>query len=88
MKAVIATDVIFIIIFIALVVGASLIIFWKWYANQNMMASEYACKMKLYNYCIDAIRGKQTNWNEIPPKEGCEKFNVVQPTEQECKKLI
>jgi hypothetical protein len=88
MKAVIATDVIFIIFFIGLVVGACLIIFWKWYASQSMIASEYACRMKLYNYCLDVIGGKQANWNELPPKEGCEKFNIVQPSEEECKKLI
>lgn len=86
MKAVIATDVIFIIVFIGLVVGASLVIFWKWYANQNMMANEFACKIKQQNYCIDLIKGKQTNWNEIPPKEGCEKFNVYEPSVEECQK--
>jgi len=88
MKAVIATDVIFIIFVIGLIVGAALLIFWKWYGTSITMANEFTCKLKLQSYCMDINKGKQTNWNELAPKEGCEKFNVVQPSEEECKKLL
>lgn len=87
MKAVIATDVIFVIFVIGLIVAAGLIIFWKWYSSQNQMVTEFACKIKLQSYCIDLIKGKQSDWNELEPKSGCEKFNIVQPSEEECKKI-
>jgi len=86
MKAVIATDVIFILFLIGLVIGASLIIFWKWISGQTTIANEFACKTKWNSYCSDLIQGKQTNWNELPPTQGCEKYDVVQPSEQECKR--
>jgi hypothetical protein len=88
MKAVIATDVIFIIFMIGLIVGAALIIFWKWYASQSMMANQFACQMKLHNYCADVIQGKQTDWDSIPPTSGCDKFGIEGPPDKgDCEKL-
>lgn len=87
MKAVIATDVIFIIVAIGLIVGGTLIVFWKWAATQDQQANEYACKNKLHSYCLELLKGNSPNWNELPPKEGCENFNVVQPSEEDCKKI-
>jgi hypothetical protein len=88
MKAVIATDVIFIIVLIGLFVGAGMIIFWKWYANQKMIANEVNCRLKQQSYCLDVINGKQPNWDDVPPKSGCETYKIFPPTEEECKKLI
>lgn len=85
MKAVIATDVVFILIVIGLIVGAGLVIFWKWLDFLNIQANEISCRMKQSNYCMDLIAGKNPNWDDIPPKEGCEKY-VTQPTLEECKK--
>jgi hypothetical protein len=86
MKAVIATDVIFVIFVIGLIIGASLIVFWKWFDLGKLQANEWSCRMKLLNYCADLVKGKQSSWNDIPPKEGCEKY-VAQPSLDDCKKV-
>jgi len=86
-RAVIATDVVFILVVMGLMIGASLIIFWKWVASEEERASERACRLKQYNYCVDLINGKNPNWDEIPPKEGCEKYVSI-PTEEECKDIF
>jgi hypothetical protein len=86
MKGVIATDVIFIVVVIGLIIVASLIVFWKWLDLQNMQANQWNCRMKLMNYCSDLIRGRQTNWDDISPKEGCEKY-VAKPSLEDCKKV-
>lgn len=88
MKAVIATDVIFILIFIGLVIGASAIVFWKWYSGNSTLANEFTCRAKQGSYCSDLIAGKSPNWDDIPPKTGCDKFNIVQPTKDQCEKVV
>jgi hypothetical protein len=93
MKAVIATDVIFVIALIALIVTTALIIFWKWVASENAQAGDLSCRMKQYSYCIEwknAGYGANApkSWEELPPKQGCENFNIAQPSMDECKNLL
>jgi len=79
---------IFIILLIALIVSTTMILFWKWYASAKTEANALTCRMKLQSYCLDLIAGKNPKWDEIPPKEGCEKFEIVQPSEDECREMI
>ena len=88
MKA-LATDAIFLIVVIGLIVGTALIIFWKWFAAAGMQANEIACRTKLQNFCMDWINGKKGNWNDIEPKTGCEKFDISEPENvDKCKELF
>ena len=88
MKAVITTDLIFIIVVIGLIVGASMVIFWRWMQTQEKVANEYNCKLKLQSYCEALINGEKPKWNKIPPKEGCEDYGVAEPNEKECRSLF
>lgn len=85
MKGVIATDVIFLLVVIGLMVGAGLIIFWKWF--EVTQVSEATCRLKQQNYCSELIAGKEPKWDEIPPKTGCEKFGIMEPSEEDCREL-
>jgi hypothetical protein len=83
-----ATDAIFVIVVIGLLVSAGLIIFWKWLDMQNMQANQISCKLKQQAYCNDWINGKKWNWDDKEPKN-CDKFNIYPPaSEEECKKLF
>jgi len=87
MKA-LATDAIFVIVVIGLMVGAGLVIFWKWLDIQNIQANEMSCRLKQQAYCNDWISDQKWNWDEKEPKN-CEQFGIgPPPSKEECKKLF
>lgn len=67
---------------------AGLVIFWKWFEIQKNEANEFRCKIKQRSYCSSLIQGENPNWEEIEPKSGCEKFEIVKPSVEECKKMV
>lgn len=80
-------SVIFVIVIITILVVTATMIFWRWIAGQRG-ANEYSCGMKRMNYCLSLINKENVKWEDIPPKEGCEKFGIVKPSEEECKELV
>lgn len=93
MKAIIATDLIFIILFIGAVVFSSALVFWEWYNKEKTTASETNCRMKLQSYCIDWKNanydpGSEPDWNNLPPTEGCDQFGILRPSEADCEAVV
>jgi hypothetical protein len=83
-----ATDAIFVVVVIGLMIGAALLLYWKWVSLQPGIADEVHCRIKLQSYCNELLAGKQPSWNDLEPKTGCEKFNVYEPTKQQCESLF
>lgn len=83
----VSSTVIFVVVAIALFVGAGIIVFWKWMDLQGLIANESSCILKQKSYCVSLINGENPNWDEINPKTGCEKFGIVQPSSDDCKRL-
>ncbi len=79
---------IFILVVTGLIVASGLLIFWRWMEFNKSSASELSCKLKQQSYCIALKNKENPNWDEIEPKSGCERFGIVKPTEEECKRLF
>ncbi|MHA1828278.1 MAG: hypothetical protein ACTSX6_06480 [Candidatus Heimdallarchaeaceae archaeon] len=88
MKA-IALQAVFLLVVIGLIIGATLIVFWKWLGAQSE-PNEMTCKLKLRSYCSQVVGGKNPDWSSFEPK-GCEPFigysDTSPPSEDECKEL-
>lgn len=84
----VSSTAIFVMVVIGLMFLAGLVIFWRWLDLQKREANEFACKVKQRSYCLALIKGENPNWEEIEPKEGCEKFEIVKPGIEECKKMM
>jgi hypothetical protein len=90
----IASDTIFLLVFIGIVTLASLLIFWKWAEIAPQQASENSCKLKQHSFCIDWRSNNynildKPNWSDFPPKgTDCAKYGIVEPTVSECKKIV
>ena len=87
MKA-IADATVFTLALVALFLISGIVIVWRWYSFQSVEASETACKAKYQSYCLDLLEGKDTKWDELSPKTGCEKFDVYEPNLSDCKKVF
>lgn len=89
MKAV-AVRTIFLVLIITLLITTTLVVFWKWVASQKTTATELSCRMKYMNYCERWVTSgrEPDDWDEVPPTSGCEEFDIVKPSEEECKELF
>ena len=86
MRAV-AWSAIFLIVAVFLSILTTVVIFWKWLGSSKQQASQLACQVKFRNYCSELIAGKNPNWNDIPPKTGCEQYGFsAPPSLEDCKK--
>jgi len=83
-----SSAVIWVLLVIGIMVGAAIVVFWKWKDLNNTVASEFNCKIKQQSYCLGVINKESQNWDEIAPKTGCEKYNVVKPADEDCKRLF
>jgi hypothetical protein len=81
---------IFIITVIGMFVGAMLVMFWNYIEVQKKEVSREACLLKLQNYCYRWVTEKKEpgDWDNIHPKEGCEKFNINRPTQKDCENIF
>lgn len=84
----VSTSVIFVLVVIGIFVLSGLVVFWKWVEISHGETSELACKLKQRSYCTGLINNDNPNWDEISPKKGCEKYGIVKPSYEECKKLV
>ncbi|MFH7880534.1 MAG: hypothetical protein QXI09_00805 [Candidatus Aenigmatarchaeota archaeon] len=79
-------------IFVTILIGfftiMGIIVFWKWFSGFSESVSETACRNKLISYCLSIIGGEKVKWEDINPKKGCENYNIVEPTKEECEKLF
>ena len=82
----VAIDAIFLIVVIGMLIGASLLIYAIWVENQKNVATEISCKLKIQVYCNKLVAGENPKWDELEPREGCEKYGIeAPPTLEECK---
>jgi len=82
-----STAVIWALVAIGIIVTVSIVVFWKWKDLNSTVANEFNCRVKQQSYCLNLITKQNPNWDEIAPKTGCEKFAIVKPTEEDCKRL-
>ena len=85
---IVSTSAIFVITVIGIIVLAGILVFWRFMNLQNASANEASCKAKQFSYCSSLINGENKDWEEIPPKEGCEKFGIVKPSKDECERIL
>jgi hypothetical protein len=83
-----SSAVIWVLLVIGIIVAASIVIFWKWKDLNNTVTNEFNCKIKQQSYCLGMINKENPNWDEIAPKTGCDKYNVVKPDDGTCKRLF
>jgi len=83
----VSTEAIFVIVVLGMIIMAGIVVFWRWISSQKE-ASEASCKAKQLSYCISLVNNENVEWENIAPKEGCEKFGISKPTKEECQKLI
>ena len=82
------------IIFLIIIIGISIfgigIVFYNYLAVMPMEASKTACQFKYLNYCFRWMRDNKepADWNEIEPKNCCEKFNICKPKKEDCEKIF
>lgn len=89
MKAV-AWYIIFIIAIIALTIFGLGIVLYHFISIGPREADRISCQMKYWNYCFRWLKDKKEpgDWDKIAPQEGCEKFGIEKPKENDCKKLF
>jgi len=91
MNKAIAAHAIFIVSVILIFLFFIAAIFFKWIDWSKLGANKFFCSAKLHSYCSDwkktNFEKTPWNWNEKGP-EGCEEFGIMQPSQEDCEKLL
>jgi len=85
MKGVTSTAIFVMFAIGAIAIGCVLVV-WRWVDWQGKWVNEATCKAKQNDYCTRLNNGENPDWDQISPKEGCEKFGIVKPSPDECKR--
>lgn len=77
----------FIIVVIAFLTIVTLIVLGKFFKKGDEKVTKIACELKVQTYCEKLLKGENVDWNEIPPESGCGKYEIEEPTKEQCEKL-
>ncbi|HKZ45433.1 MAG TPA: hypothetical protein VJ343_01890 [archaeon] len=93
MPKALATNTLFLVVVIGMMIFFSLIVFWQWVKLENVQLSREACAIKFANYCerwaVCNYRDcKPNDWETTNPKIGCEEFEITEPNADKCKQTF